>query len=419
MKAYSTVMEDSYNPGRKTWTAVALFVLLFNLLYFRFFRPVGISDEFWKASFYLVLFASIAVASDYIFRSFKDEFAGLIKLFIGLVFISIFSARYYWGQDVFDTFISSIPYFVFLFYFFLLKSKISVQKLETIIWYFTGFFLICFYVALALAPSRLFMGFGELDQEINTSRGLARIRLTLIGAGPIYLAYFLSISRYKSTGKLKWIFIMLFLFLTIVLQLGRQAIFFSFILGVLYFLDNIAFWKKLFVAIFFSVFAWALVTYSPLVQNLVQSSESDLAMQPDGTEYIRITAYRFYMTEVSPSTFTSLFGNGQYAAGKSEYSEFIDRYGRLEGLFPADVGFASIYLFFGAAGLLLFLTLLFRVWRIKVIKEFKYAKYYISFLFLGNIAGSPLLGSIPMLCIALYILTKGNRLLNNGVNKIS
>ena len=131
--------------------------------------------------------------------------------------------------------------------------------------------------------------------------------------------------------------------------------------------------------------------------------------------YIRITAYRFYMTEVSPSTFTSLFGNGQYAAGKSEYSEFIDRYGRLEGLFPADVGFASIYLFFGAAGLLLFLTLLFRVWRIKVIKEFKYAKYYISFLFLGNIAGSPLLGSIPMLCIALYILTKGNRLLNNGV----
>ena len=33
-----------------------------------------------------------------------------------------------------------------------------------------------------------------------------------------------------------------------------------------------------------------------------------------------------------------------------------------------------------------------------------YVKYYIYFLMLGNIAGSPLIGTIPTYCMAVYIL---------------
>ena len=152
------------------------------------------------------------------------------------------------------------------------------------------------------------------------------------------------------------------------------------------------------------------LNYSPVASKLVEVSEANYSAQVEGKEYVRITAYRFYMTEVSPSTFTALFGNGQYSAGKSGYADFIDRYGRSEGLFPADVGYASIYLFFGAAGVLIFFLLLLRVSSIKLQEQYRYARYYIYFLFLGNIAGSTLLGSIPILCIALYIISKNKKI---------
>jgi hypothetical protein len=94
-----------------------------------------------------------------------------------------------------------------------------------------------------------------------------------------------------------------------------------------------------------------------------------------------------------------------YSLGNSKYGNFIDKKGRNEGYYTADVGFAGIYLYFGIMGLLLFILILFKVFVTSIHPNYLYTKYYIIFLFLGNFAGNTLLGNIPLFCVSLYLIT--------------
>ncbi|MEJ2905703.1 O-antigen ligase family protein [Pedobacter panaciterrae] len=380
------------------------FILIFNLSYFFFFRPLNLNDDLLKAFYYVLLAGMIFYSRNYIFGSYRDRFSYVIRTMSLFTFISVFCATLFWKQGFLDTFISTIPNFSFLFYFYLAKSQPKMNEVERFIWVFVAIYLVCFYVGLAVSPFRLFKGYGELDKEIDTSRGISRIRLTLIGAGPLYLAYFLSISKIKYAFNKKWVVVCVVLFVTIVLHLGRQAIIFSFILGLLYFLDNLSLMKRLLVVFGFVAAFWVLLIVSPVISALIEKSETEYSGQKEGDENPRVGAYRFYFTEVSPNVITDLLGNGRYSLGKSKYGDFIDKYGRSQGYVAADVGYASIFLYFGFVGLFLFFKLLISTLRTRVPNEFAYAKYYIFFLFLGNIAGSTLLGTVPVLCVALYVI---------------
>lgn len=387
---------------------LVIFIIIFNFAYFRFFRPLGLSDDLLKAIYYAVLVGSIFYCKEYLIAPFNDNFATILKIFALVILLSILSAFVFWGQSLLDTFVSTIPYFSFLFYFVLLKANPSPKEVEKAIWAFLLIYIFCFYAALAVAPTRIFTGYGELEKAIDTERGMARIRLTLIGAGPLYIGFFLAISRFKKTQQKIWVLYSAIIFLTIVFQLGRQAIFYSFILGLLYYLDNLRLINKVFISLIFASGLWLLVNFNPVISALIEKSETEYAGQNDGDENARIGAYKFYLFEVSPNVITSIIGNGQYSLGKSEYGDYIDRYGRSQGYIPADVGYASIYLYFGIFGILIFIALIVAVLRLNVASEFLYLKYYIVFLYTGNVAGSTLLGSVPLLCLALYLLRYSN-----------
>lgn len=385
-------------------TRMVSFLLIFNLSYFFFFRPLNLNDDLLKGFYYMLLAGMIFYSRGYIFGAYRDRFSYLIRAMSLFTLISVFCATIFWKQGLLDTFISTIPNFSFLFYFYLAKTRPKMEAIEKFIWVFIAIYLVCFYLGLAVSPFRLFKGYGELDKEIDTSRGISRIRLTLIGAGPLYLAYFLTISKIKYAFHKKWVLLCVLLFVTIVLHLGRQAIIFSFILGLLYFMDNLSIMKRILVISGFIGAFWVILLVSPVISALIEKSETEYSGQKEGDENPRVGAYRFYFTDVSPNVITDLLGSGRYSLGKSKYGQFIDKYGRSQGYVPADVGYASIFLYFGFVGLYLFFRLLLKTLRTKVPNEFAYAKYYIVFLFLGNIAGSTLLGTVPVLCVALYVI---------------
>jgi hypothetical protein len=397
---------------------VLIFILLlYNLSYYYFFRPIGISHDLLKAINYLILFVLILNSIKIILGKYNDEFTGFIRFFTIIVFFSIGSAVFNWNQDLTSTIISTIPFFSFLTYFYLVKNNFQIKSLEKMIWGFLIVYLICFYFAFIVAPLRIFEGYGEIGKMIDTSRGLPRIRLTIMSASPLYLAFFMSISNYKKSFQKKWILIGVFLFITIALHLGRQTIFFSLILGILYFIENFRLFKKiiLLTSVFFLFFL--MTTYIPFLSKLLEKSETEYSIHREGDENIRVGAYEFYLFDVSPNFTTVIIGNGMYSLGKSDYGNYIDKYGRSNGYIPADVGFANVYLLFGLIGLFLFFKLLIRIIFIDVYSEHKYLKYYLVFIFCGSIAGNSLLGSIPLICISLYMLSISHKQ-KKYVNKI-
>lgn len=396
---------------RNRLTATGGFVLLFCLLYVRLFRPMGFTDDIWKVVFYPVLLFMMAVVSKGFFKGhYRDDFSNPIRMFMAIILLSSMVCMLTWGQSILDTLLSSMPYFSFLLYFYLLQRNLKLQQAEYVLWWFTLLFILCFYLALAAAPTRLFLGYGELGKEIDSERGLSRIRLTLIGGGPLYLAFFMAINKLRSSAnRWKWIGLLALFSITIVLQLGRQAILIAMLLGVLLYLKDAGWGKKIMTVLLMASLLFVIpLLFSSIFEGLQQRTTQELESQEDGEDNVRIAAYKFYFNDVSRNVLNDLFGNGMFSLGKSRYGDFVDKHGRSQGLIPADVGYASIFLYFGLAGLLFFGLLLYRVLRLRVPPAFAYAKYYIYFLFLGNIAGSTLLGTIPTLCLALYILSKGH-----------
>lgn len=382
-----------------------MFLMIFSLAYFRFFRPVGVPDVMLKLVYYSLLCPVVMMAIKPYLSCAESLYGPLLRVLLVSVVLSIVPAFLFWEQGPIDTFISTIPYFTFFFYFFLQRQKISPEMIEKIIWVFCILFVLCFFAALAVAPQRLFLGYGELDKEIDVSRGLSRIRLTLIGAGPLYLAYFMSLNKYKIAKEITWLAVSVFLFVVIVLQLGRQSIFYSFLLTLMFFSVHFSLKKRIFFIFIAASVSLYMISYDPIVTALLQKTHAQYEQYVEGQkEEVRIAAYKFYAMDVSPSVFTTIFGNGVYSLNKSRYGNFVEFYGRMRGYIPADVGYAVIILFFGIFGVAVFILIFLKVLRQKVPERYLYAKYYIAFLMLGSITGNTLLGSIPTYCMALYVL---------------
>lgn len=390
-------------------TLLVLFLLLVNLAYFHFFRPLHLNDIELKAIYYLFLGTTILLSLKTVIHGPITHYGGLLRCIILSIIISMCSAYIFWNQSLVVTFVASLPFLSFFIFFFLWEQNTKIDTIEIVIWIFCVIFLVCFFYALFRAPTRVFAGYGELGKEIDTSRGIYRIRLTIIGGGPLYLAYFCALVKYKNTKRKRWLAATLFLLAVIVMQLGRQSILFSVLVSVFFLLSKTQ-WKKKALLLTAGLTVWYLLPDNMIINKMMKLTQNQYEAQVlESKEDIRLSAYKFYLFDVSPSFFNIVFGNGMYALGKSDYGNFIDRYGRGNGYIPADVGYASIYLFFGIFGLGIFALITIRVLNQHVPESYIYAKMYIIFLMLGSFAGDTLLGSIPTLCMALYILDRLDR----------
>jgi len=388
-----------------------LFLILFTLSSYKFFRPVFLSDELLKLIYYVLLAIVIGISFRDSFFYKKQGFGLLVNLLITAVLISVFSCYLFWKQNIFYTLLASLPLFAFFVYPFLKYTKVKPKDLEYICWVFTILFALCFIGAYAVAPTKIFTGYGELEKELDTSRGMARIRLTTIGGGALYFCYFLSLNKYINRRSFKALCIALFLFTLIVLQLGRQAILISLMLTLVMVLREVSVLKKILLVGVLYIGVNVIINSVPVLKKLIEITQEQVESNNEDESDIRILSYTFYMLDFPGDIQTTLFGHGMYSLkeGSGDYGDYINKYGRDYGLIPADVGYAFIYLIFGLSGLILLGFVLKRVIFIKVSKEYEYARYYVFFLFLTSIAGNSILSNIPLLSFSMYILEYQNK----------
>lgn len=386
-----------------------VFLMLFSRL--SFFRPIFVSDDLLKIFQYGILGVIILLFFQH-FKTFetsetKRHFQTLILALILNVIITLFIAEIQWGQSWLSTLISSIPIFSVMLYFYAHAIDITRGEVEKIFYWLTVIYTICFFLALAIYPAKIFTGYGELEREIDTSRGFPRIRLTLMGLAPIFFYFFCLLSKLKERFDKRTMFLFIFVSILILLQLGRVPIILSVGLGLWYYTSHVSNVRKFMIAVAFGLCLWIVYANVTLVQELVDYSINDYENSTEN-ENVRISSFRFYTIEF-PNTWSSIiFGNGQYSLGKSSLGDYVDNFGRSNGFIPADVGYAYIFLNYGFAGIILLLAIVFKVLTLQVDRRYEYVKYYIVFLFLVNFSGNTVLGGLPFVILSLYLLDQGH-----------
>lgn len=373
------------------------------LCYYNFFNIIVISDEFCKILRYALFTYFFAYSYIQVSKGLRSPFKTCINGFFILLFLSMLMAWGFWNQDILTSFVSSYFYFGFFLYHYLHKEKFSARDIENGFYYASIVFLILFFVSHLVYPLRLVRGFGEINGIVDTSRGIPRIRLTLMGVAPIYFLYFFYINRIQEHFSIKRFVACAFLFSVIVMQLGRFSIALSLVLGIFLYLKNVSFAKKLASALCCIAVLYIMIEYVPMVSNMINLT---MEQKEEGNDYVRAMAYDFYLHDVSPNLLTDIFGNGQYSLGKSPLGDYIDKNGRSFGLIPADVGYAYIFVNFGYLGWLFWLLIFAFVMFAKLPEKYVYVKYYVLFLYLSNFMGNTLLGGIHLLAISIYMIDK-------------
>ncbi len=379
---------------------------LFPIASYFFYTYVGFNSNITKAVYFAVLPLTMLYSVNQLFSNLKGRrYAKLLRALIAIMMIASLNALLFQDQGLIYSYRVTAIYLAIIYFFYLLSVRPSFQYVERLIWTFSIIYIVLWLYGLKQAPILVFGQ--ENENGLDETRGL--FRLFIPGASILTLAFFLALNKYIVTKKKKWIFLFSCLFLILVLHVVRQVILFSFIVGCFYIAYNTK-WK-------WAIILGALLLYlfsnniqfddSSPIGKMLNITQEQATNQQSGGEDIRVTEYKYYFTEYSTNICTILFGNG-VGHSETEFGKKDSKLANQQNLFANDVGYADIYTKFGIISLLIFALIFYKVFTQDVSSRHIYAKLYLTYLVLANIASSPILQDPITNSIALYVLELDN-----------
>ncbi|WP_339865814.1 hypothetical protein [uncultured Algoriphagus sp.] len=376
-----------------------LFLIIFPVFSFSLYYYVGFNIQVAKAIYFGFVIISLLVVFP-LFLKKEYLYGNLILDLIILMIVTIIISFLFWGQGLLLGFRSTAPYLAIIYFFLLLKFSPNIKFVENLIWFFCIIY-ICFWLyGLFKAPELVF---GLDEDKLTDSRGI--FRLSIPGSGIVHLSFFLAVSRYVETRKIKWLYIFSLLFIVIFLHVIRQYIFFSFSVAIIYILFNTRYlWIGIVLSLVFLLVGFNFnVDSDSVFGKLITLSEQQANDQNSGEENTRIQEYRFFFTEYDNNPLGILFGNG-VSHSESSFGKYESRINEEYEFYLSDVGYAEIFIRFGLFGLFIYLFIFYRIINQNVPIKYKYAKLYLIFLILTNLLSSSVTYSVIMFSISLYVL---------------
>lgn len=376
-----------------------LFLCLYCLASIFFFEPVFINATILKVISWIIESVLIANVFLYIlFHPFGDKIAIVLRTMCIILLLSFFTSYFFHDQGFLFTirvFLNSS--FLFLF-FYLKKYAISPSTIEKMILRITLVYAFLFLICLAVFPRIIFGDNGD-DVQINTDRGIARVRL--LGTCFLYFSYFLILNRAILYKKRKDIIFSIFLFTLILLNVSRQHILFSFLLGGWMLIVHVSLPKKIIIVSSLALFIFFAYTYIPIIQNLVALTQDQYA--ESGTQNVRLLAYEYYFESYNKGILPSLLGNG-IPHYDSKWGISIVSIIERTGYVLSDVGYDKIYIYFGLLGLVTYFISLVLSLLKKIPRQYIYCKYYLAFIAFTTISSHSFFTDMITMAIAFYII---------------
>jgi len=347
--------------------------------------------------------------------NFKNAYSPYIRGIVLISTFSILSAYFFWNQSLLLGYRVSY-YFLFISLFFImLNYRISLNVIQKYVLILGVAYCIAWIVGFLTLPLPVFGGFSGEDQgEIDLSRGIAR--LTITGKSTLVLAYFLCLTKFVYEGKKLYIYLGVIFFIFIVLQLVRQIILLSFIVGVLFFLRKMKYRIIFLLLISFLYISglFTLISKNQIMSNLTELSENQIQANKDD-EDIRIKEYKYFFLEYTENIVAVFLGNGlpHSEAGYGKKYEKLNQY----GYFLTDVGYSMMYVVTGIIGLFLYLALFVLSSLRHCRKNVMFARLFMIYFLFANIAASwyAKVDGIICICICAYLLGNDYLLRNRTI----
>lgn len=266
---------------------------------------------------------------------------------IALMVISTFMAILIHEQPIVTSFISSLQYlFPFSFIFVLLWLRPDPDKLIRGIFILVGIGIVVYFINFRSFPNNVF---GEPLEE-DLSRGILRVPIPYHLL--LSLLFFYCINRYNLTSRPRWLILICFGAIMIILSVIRQVILIDFALGFLFFVRRYSLVKKIIFGSVLLITGLVIFTSLPFYKDMMELSEEqyeDTAV--NDKEDVRIGAWRYYAVEgVEENPETVLFGNGVVALKISRWGKELLSFQEATGFLYADVSWAGFIYQFGYIG---------------------------------------------------------------------
>jgi hypothetical protein len=321
------------------------------------------------------------------------------SVFISLIFLSFFTslvmANYDHDQGIPQTLYAQRALFYYLFYYLLHQLRMRPRDLEWIIISFGILHGVLFLVQYMAYPKILF------DTFILVDRGT--IRIYLAGSDYLAICFFMSIMAFLRTNRPRYLLFMLMSFSIFVILGGRQTMAlmaFVLVLAVL-FSKKV---KSRFGITFLIAAGVVLIfiLFQPIFNEMLHASKSNTS---EGSNYIRIKASQYFLTEFYNSPFAYLFGNGAPGNGTA-YGREIDQLIRSQHYYLSDIGIIGLFVMYGLFFVIGNLGIIFKTLRIHFQDKYLYIKYiFIGFMLsLLTGAGFGNMDFICSVCCLLYIV---------------
>lgn len=356
--------------------ANTIFIFLLVLFSLNFFSATFAQTGLFKNISFGFTLLAILVSLPFTFVK-TEGFVFPVQLICFSIAFSMVMSNITWDQSVIHA-LSTIPYLSWIVFFYLLHTRFSISRLEKIILFY-GSLYIALYFFQFLQSGTVYFGFTE---EFDTDRGVVRIMLP--GAGVFFLSFFLTINRIKDRTKMRSFYIaysVLAIVVTI-LQVTRQNIAFVVLLTIFQFMKDASIIKKVFAAIIAIGFlGYFFSADNPLTQGLLNAQKETAS---EGSNYIRILAAKYFMTDFSPHPANIIFGNGM-ANRDSVYGAIITNLETTSGFYLGDVGLVGMYVMFGVVSLLAYFLIFYKGLKLSVPREYMHLKYYMWFLLLTSL----------------------------------
>jgi hypothetical protein len=353
-----------------------LYLLVLTLVSLNFFYAQFLPDVA-KIFRVIIVGSSVIIGLRFSLSFGKEGLIIPIQIIIISMLISVIVSYLTWNQPMQYGLLITIPYLLWPIFFLLLYFKVPIKTVENIILAFGFIYVFLYFVQFSMPNNVLF--FDAPKEEFKERRGI--IRVLFPGTGIFFLAVFISISKLTSQNRnlLIW---GLMAFLGILVPFMQVTRYFIVVMVVVYFYHfsfNLSFYKKMLVIFCIAIGGFYLLDLDlPIIEGLLEQQEQNMS---DGTKDIRVIAFNYYLFEFPPTAINYILGNGM-EHGRSEYGVFVQRLKDF-GLFTSDIGIFGFYVYFGIFPIIAWGILWFKVFTLKLPKEYVYIKYYMFFMLVG------------------------------------
>lgn len=360
--------------SNKKYTLLFILIVLATA---HFLNPMGIIKNLGFSRYICIVFSLFALVTSFLTKKKRVSVNAVPNMFFMLTLFgfvsSLFTANIYHQQSYLDTFMAELQLLLmYLMLFVFIKWDVNKLSILKIVLSFAIIGMIMFVVNRVTYPN-MFFG-GQSDEEADITRGSLRIGVPFLHC--IVLLLFFSIDRWNKNRSKKWFTFMLLSYIVICASLTRQTIVLSTVLGVLLFLKNLSYFKRMVIGI---IVIGAMTYFLPrveFVQTMTEQTQRELNSAGANREYVRITEFYFYTNEAQTNWVTHFFGNGLSHPG-SKYGKEMD-YNQYElSLWLVDLGWIGYYYVFGliaAIGLLLLLIS-------AIVRKRSDSEHFVSFWF--------------------------------------